>query len=236
VQIGGQGPQGPRRPGPSRPFDVADEEPPTSPVRRIIAGIAALAVVAAIVIVLISVTGGSGGAPAKASGTPTTNAPSSTRHRHRGTAVVPASVDVAVLNGTASAGLAKRISNQLTGRGYRAGCVANALSQAQATTQVSYYPAYRRDAGAVAKALGLPSSDLAPIASGAQTVTCTPPITASNVVVTIGADLAGSNAGGTTSGAQTATGANTGAGTVGAGTSTAVVPPTGTATSTNPTP
>jgi hypothetical protein len=214
-------------------------------VRRIIAAVAALVAVVVIVIVLVSATSSSGPSAGKSAGTKTSNAPApATRHKHHAAVVNPTGVNVAVLNGTASAGLAKRISDRLTGKGYQAGCVANAPTQTVATTQVSYFPAYRRDALAVARSLGLPRSDLAAISSATQAVPCAaplPPITNSNVVVTIGADLAGTSGGGASAGGATSTTGGTATATgPAAGTSTAAVPPPGTGgaatgTGTNPT-
>jgi hypothetical protein len=238
VQIGGPAGAGQRRPPSVRPFDVAEEEPPSSPVRRILAGLAALIVLAVIVIVLIEATGGSGGSPhARTAGTPTTNAPTTTtRHKHHGSpAVNPANVNVAVLNGTATANAAKGISDTLTAKGYKPGCVTNALTQTQTSTQIAYFDTFRRDALAVAKALKLPVSDVAPISSTTESISCAsqPPITNSNVVVTIGSDLAvaaGSSTTGSSAG-QAATGTGTGTG-------AAAPPPTATqplGTGTNPT-
>jgi hypothetical protein len=103
----------------------------------------------------------------------------------------PAKVTVAVLNGTASPGLAGRTSHRLAAAGYKPGAVATATDQTQTTTVVAYLPGYRADAMRVAAALKRPATSVQPISQPAQAVACPPPAACTaNVVVTVGADLA----------------------------------------------
>jgi hypothetical protein len=105
----------------------------------------------------------------------------------------PASLTVAVLNGTGMPGLAGRTSHRLTVDGYRPGAVATASDQTQANTVVAYLPGYRSDAEHVAAALRLPATAVHQVNSTAEAVACPPPARCSaNVVVTVGADLASS--------------------------------------------
>jgi LytR cell envelope-related transcriptional attenuator len=190
----------PRRPAPSR---VAPPRSSSSRGRQIIGGVVALLVVAAIVVVLIVATSGgssSNSSTQAASSTATSNAPTTHRRKRTSTtsttpAVVPANVTVAVLNGTATNGLARRVSTKLTGGGYKAGMVTTAADQTHTTTAVAYQPGQKPAALAVAKALGLPSSTVAPIDATTRTVACqglsTTSCSAQGVVVTVGANLAG---------------------------------------------
>jgi hypothetical protein len=144
-------------------------------------------VVAAIVVVLIVLTSGSSGSKNAASAT---NA--SGTHRARKAAVKPGSVTVAVLNGTATPGLAHRIALQLSGQGYKEGNIATAADQTRTATVVAYLPGFRRDAMAVAGSLKLHGGSVAPVDQSTQAVACPPPTACSaNVVVTVGSDLAG---------------------------------------------
>jgi hypothetical protein len=206
--------------------------------RRLAYALAALIVLAVVVVVLITLTSSSGSPTKTTAGTPTTNAPTP-GSRHRGKhAVVPANVTVSVLNGTPTLHLASSVSSQLSSLGYKRGVVNNAGVQTQTTTQVAYLPGFKRDAIAVAKALKLPTADVAPLGPATQCPAPTP--CAGNVVVTIGADMAGGATANTTPATNTTTGAGTGAGqsatnpvgtSTGAGTSTAPGAATGASTS-----
>ncbi|MHB8692443.1 MAG: LytR C-terminal domain-containing protein [Solirubrobacteraceae bacterium] len=214
-----------RRPLSGRELD-GDGDEPTSVGRRLAYGLAALIVLAVVVVVLITLTSSSGTAT-KTNGTPTTNAPAPGQH-HRKHAVIPANVTVSVLNGTATAHLAGNVLSQLVSLGYKQGYKGNAGVQTQTTTQVAYLPGFRRDALAVARALKLPSADVAPLGPATQCPAPTP--CAGNVVVTIGADLVGGATANTTPATNTTTPTSTGAGqsatnpvgtSTGAGTTTA---------------
>lgn len=118
----------------------------------------------------------------------------SKRHRAVST-VVPADVTVAVLNGTAVNNVAHNIAVQLTTAGYKQGAVTNAASQTFTTSVVAYTSGHAAEAKAVARALKLPPSDVQPAGQAALAVACPPttPATPCNadVIVTVGADLAG---------------------------------------------
>jgi hypothetical protein len=173
--------------------------PPPPPKRersrtgRIIAVVVALLAAAAAAVVLLILTSGNSSSPSS------TNA----SHRSSGTgtgagagarrppAFSPKKVTVAVLNGTASQGLAGRTSHRLAAAGYKAGTVATAANQTETTTMVAYLPGYRADAMRVAAALKLSAASVQPISQTAQAVACPPPAACTaNVVVTVGADLA----------------------------------------------
>jgi len=106
----------------------------------------------------------------------------------------PGRVTVAVLNGTATNQLAHRTAARLSRAGYRLGTVATAANQTQSTTTVAYLSAGpdRLDALHVAAALGLRPAAVRPVDQSTLQVAC--PGSArcpANVVVTVGADLAG---------------------------------------------
>jgi hypothetical protein len=195
-----------------------------------------LIVLAVVVVVLITLTSSSGTAT-KTNGTPTTNAPTPGQH-HRKHGVIPATVTVSVLNGTATAHLAGSVSTQLLSLGYKKGYVGNASLQTQTTTEIAYLPGFKRDALAVAKALKLPTADVAPLGPATQCPAPTP--CAGNVVVTIGADLNGGATANTTPATNTLTPTSTGVSqsatnavgtSTGAGTTTAPGAATGASTS-----
>jgi hypothetical protein len=143
-------------------------------------------------VVLLILTASGGGSSSRSSSTPsaTTNT-ATTNHRARRATVAPSSVTVAVLNGTSTQGLAARIGGKLTGAGYKQGTVATATDQTRTTTQVAFLPGYRTDAARVASTLKLPSGSVQPIDPGTRAVACPPPAACTtNVVVTVGSDLA----------------------------------------------
>ena len=109
------------------------------------------------------------------------------------TAVNPATVTVAVLNGTSTNGLAGDVSTKLHGDGYKKGYVGNFTSnQTQTSTAVLYMRGYKRDATSVATALKLRPAAVQPIDPSTQPIAC-PPASGpckSSVVVTVGSDLA----------------------------------------------
>jgi hypothetical protein len=148
--------------------------------------LAALVVAAAVAILLVLT--GSGGSGSSA----TNRAASNTSLSRRARAIVsPASVTVAVLNGTASNGLAHRVALRLTDSGYKEGTVETAPDQTHSSTVVAYLPGFRRDARAVASTLKLSSGSIQPVDPSTQAVACPPPAACTaNVVVTVGADLA----------------------------------------------
>jgi hypothetical protein len=186
-------------PGPARRPAGAPRSAPgpvggthAAPSRRILAaGIGAL-VVAAVVIGLLALTSGGTSGKAKTSSTPVSNAPARTR-RAQTSAVNPANVTVAVLNGTATAQLANRVGVLLSGAGYKDGTITNAPDQTHTATVVAYLPSFKKDALAVAKSLKVPASSVQAIDQNTQAVACpaAPAACPANVVVTVGANLAG---------------------------------------------
>jgi hypothetical protein len=147
-----------------------------------------LLAIGAIVAVLLVVTGAASNTRSSSSGSAATNALSTTSRK--APAVKPASVTVAVLNGTGAAGLARRTSLRLGAEGYREGAVATASDQTLTNTIVAYLPGHRADALAVATSLKLRPSAVQPVDAGTQAVACPPPAAcAADVVVTLGSNL-----------------------------------------------
>ena len=198
---GGRPAQAARRPGaPSAAAGRAPVAPPprfSEPPRKRSLGLrlallaAGALVIAAIVVGLLHFTS-SGGSPNSTRASNTSNAPSTTTSRRKRTvAVTPSTVTVSVLNGTASNGLAGRISNQLTSAGYKQGRVATASDQTRTATIVAYMPGHKAEALAVAKSLKLGPASVQPVDPATQAVAC--PVSTqctSQVVVTVGTDLA----------------------------------------------
>ncbi len=147
--------------------------------------------VVAVVVVLLIITGALGGSNSNSGSTGTQASNASRDHRTKTPAVNPASVTVAVLNGTATNGLAHRIAQNLQGSGYKKGTEGNAPEQTHTTTIVAYLPGFKRDAEAVAATLKLKPSAVQPVDQNTQSVACAGanPCTA-DVVVTVGANLA----------------------------------------------
>lgn len=160
--------------------------------RRALPALIAVVALGAVVALLLILTSGNGGTMAASTSTPASNAP--TAHRHRTArpkaAFNPANVTVTVLNGTATSGLAHRISVKLTSAGYKQGTVASASDATRTATVVSYLPGHGPDALQVAKALKLGSASVQRIDPSTQAIACPPPSQcAASVVVTVGADL-----------------------------------------------
>jgi hypothetical protein len=176
-----------RRPGPATMARPPQRGAGPRRSRLLMAAAGALGV-AVIVAVLLIVTS-SGGTPSSGTTAPLSNA-LSTRRASRPGGVAAPSVTVAVLNGTASNGLAHRVAQKLTEAGYKQGMVETAPEQTHTSTIVGYLPGFRRDAQAVAASLKLSASAIQPIDQNTQAVACPPPAScATNVVVTVGADL-----------------------------------------------
>jgi LytR cell envelope-related transcriptional attenuator len=147
--------------------------------------------VIAVVVVLLVVTGALGGSSSSSGTTSTQASNAQGDHRARAVVVNPASVTVAVLNGTATNDLAHRIAQRLHGSGYQQGTDGNAPDQTHTTTIVAYRPGFKRDAEAVAASLKLGPSVVQPVDQNTLSVACAGanPCT-TNVVVTVGANLA----------------------------------------------
>jgi hypothetical protein len=146
--------------------------------------------VVAVVAVLLVVTSSGGSGHAASTAASTSNAPKP-KHRTRPVPFQPASVTVAVLNGTATANLAHQIALRLGSAGFKQGAIATASDQTQTATVVGYLPGHRKDALAVAASLKLGSASVQPVDQSNEAVACPPPAAcAANVIVTVGSDLA----------------------------------------------
>jgi hypothetical protein len=173
-------------------------------VRGLVLALAGALAVAAVIVALLLVTSSSNNSTgssstAAASRTNSSTTAQSRRHRASGKAaataapVTPASVTVAVLNGTSTTNLAHDVMGKLTGAGYKQGQIATASDQTLTSTIVGYtQSAYRRDALAVAKSLSLGPASVQAVSPGDRTVACSssPSSCSAQVVVTVGADLA----------------------------------------------
>lgn len=141
------------------------------------------------------ITGGNSQTTTTAAGKSTTQSQTGTtttsHKRHKAAAFNPASVTVAVLNGTDTNNLAHDTAVRLAGYGYTEGNIATAANQTQATTSVAYTPGHRTDALHVAQALKLSNSAVTPVDQSTLAVACPQPAPCTaDVVVTIGQDLA----------------------------------------------
>jgi hypothetical protein len=152
--------------------------------------VAALVVAGVVAVLLILTSGGSPSKPvASSSSTPTTNAPPP-RRTVPPKPFNPASVSVAVLNGTSTGGLARTVASRLGGAGFKQGTIATASDATHTATLVMYLAGHRSDALAVAKSLKLGSASVQQVDTNAQQVACPPPSPCTaTVVVTVGADL-----------------------------------------------
>jgi hypothetical protein len=185
--------------GVSTPAPAAGRRPPDDRGRStagrallLALGVIGAAVVVAVLLVVTSSgsnsTSSSTGA-AQASNAPRTH--TTARSRRAQATVAPASVTVAVLNGTSTSNLAHRLALKLAASGYKQGTIATAPDQTHTATVVSYLPGDRRQALAVATSLKLGSASVQPVDQSNQAVACPPGVTcAANVVVIVGSDLA----------------------------------------------
>ena len=183
-------PRAPSRAGPSTALGAA----PALGRPRPRAGPGRLGPGGRVVVALLVLTASSTSTSSSSTTTaPISNAPT-TKSRHRGrrtrTALKPASVTVAVLNGTSTTNLAHDISVKLSGSGYKLGRIATATDQTQTATVVGYLPGHRAAALIVAKSLGLGSASVQPVNSSNQAVACPQGAACTaQVVVTVGSDL-----------------------------------------------
>jgi hypothetical protein len=134
--------------------------------------------------VVLLISGGIGGGSTsddakRAQPTPTAAAQDGVTHSRADTVVT-------VLNGTTVTGLARQAADKLQSRGYKVDRVTDAADQAQQTSQVAYADGYRRGALDVARIVGVPAADVAPIDASTRAVAGD----AAHVVVTMGADKA----------------------------------------------
>ena len=161
-------------------------------VLAVLAGLLAVGAVVAGVLVIRNINHGSSQSSSSAAAAAARRAAES--RRTASVAVVnPATVTVAVLNGTSTNGLAGDVSNKLHGDGYQKGYVGNfTANQTQTSTAVLYMRGYKRDATSVATSLKLRPAAVQPIDQSTQQIAC-PPASGpckSSVVVTVGSDLA----------------------------------------------
>jgi hypothetical protein len=73
----------------------------------------------------------------------------------KGAAVNPASVTVAVLNGTTVPGLAATLSDQVAAAGFKVGTISNFSDQQLAESVVQYTPGHQAEAKAVSRRVGI---------------------------------------------------------------------------------
>ncbi|MBV8219340.1 MAG: LytR C-terminal domain-containing protein [Solirubrobacterales bacterium] len=167
-----------------------------SGVGKLFVVLAALLGVAAVVAgVLVIKNVNSSSSNSKSGSTASAASGRSTASNHRTAPVVavnPATVTVAVLNGTSTNLLASKVSQKLVGKGFQKGPVGNfTAGQTQNSTIVQYMSGDKRDASAVATALQLRPAAVQPIDQATQQIAC-PPAQGpckSAVVVTVGSDL-----------------------------------------------
>ncbi len=182
------GPAGRRPSGPPR-GTLAQPARRRGPVRIVAAVLAALAVGGAVALLLLVTSSGGKQQPASSRASSTNAA--LTGHRTQPVAFKPASVTVAVLNGTPTAGLAAGFSHQLGRDGYRLGATTNAADQTHTSTIVAYVDGQKTAALHVASSLGLSATAVQPIDQVTQAIACPPPSACADlVVVTLGSDLA----------------------------------------------
>jgi hypothetical protein len=153
-------------------------------------------VVLVVVAVLVVTNRGDGAqTAASTSASKASSVTSSRRRSRRIVAVTPASVTVAVLNGTTTTHLAADIMSKLTRAGYKPGTTTNAADQNLTSTVAGYTkPSFRADALAVAKSLNLGSASVQGVSPGDRSAAChaTTAACPAQVVVTVGSDLASS--------------------------------------------
>ena len=179
-----QGASGPRRPLPPL-REPLSREPGLA--RRIIPGLIGLGAAIVIVVVLLVITSGGTGKP-KTTAQHKTKA--TAKHHVTAPAFNPATVTVAVLNGTAVNNLAHAVAAELTAAGYKGVPPATAADQTHTTTIVGYTPGNQIAAEHIAKSLKLGASTVQPADAQALGVACPNTTTcAAQVVVTVGTDL-----------------------------------------------
>jgi LytR cell envelope-related transcriptional attenuator len=77
------------------------------------------------------------------------------KQQRKGGAVNPASVTVAVLNGTTVPGLAATLSDQVGAAGFKVGTITNFSDQQLAESVVQYAPGHEAEAKAVSRRVGI---------------------------------------------------------------------------------
>ncbi len=173
---------------------IAPRRPPLEPqtprrrsrVGRLVALLAGAAAAGAVVVAVLMLTQSS----TPSASTSTAGHATGAHAGKKPGAFNPATVTVAVLNGTAVNGLAGRTATRLAALGYKRGTVATASNQTFTTSVIAYVPGRRADALQVARALRLKPSAVQPIDSSTHTVACPQAPCNAQVVVTAGADIA----------------------------------------------
>jgi len=162
---------------------------------RIVLLLVGLAVLAAIAIAVLALSGGGGSSPSRTSAStaaPTRQATSTAARSSApaATTIPHGRITVAVLNGTATPGLANTVANTLTGAGFVKGPVGNASDQQRSVTVVSYFDGHEAEAQEVAQTLRVPADAVQPIDTDTEracgqgaSAACT-----ATVVVTVGPD------------------------------------------------
>lgn len=182
------------RRAPSRPATFAGERTLDgrggSPVgRAVLVGLAGLIIAGGVAVAVVLSRSGSG--PKATHRSPLAGAGRSSGRQGAagGSAVNPATVTVAVLNGTTTNRLAERVANRLVADGFRKGLIGNTAAPNQTSTVVSYMDNDKAAALAVARALRLGSSTVAPVDNTTRVIACSNSTTCTaNVVVTVGAN------------------------------------------------
>jgi hypothetical protein len=185
-------PAPPRRPG-AAPPGRSGQGGGSSRTSRVFIGLATLLGVVAVVIVLLVVTSGGSSNRTPSTPTQTSNAQAGSQRSTKVTGPIkPASVTVAVLNGTSTANLAQSVATQLQKAGFKHGTIGNASDQTQTATVVGYMPGQRNAALVVARSLKLGSASVQPVDQSNKTVACPASSSActAQVVVAVGSDLA----------------------------------------------
>jgi hypothetical protein len=159
----------------------------------IVLATALIVVVAAGVLLVVTNSGGGSSRATASKPARSTSASASRSHKTKGSAAVtPASVTVAVLNGTSTTNLAHNISTKLQAAGFKQGTIATATDQTQSSTIVGYLPNHKREALAVAQSLKLGPASVQAVDPNNRAVACSGSATScpAQVVVTVGTDLA----------------------------------------------
>ncbi|MGA2011272.1 MAG: LytR C-terminal domain-containing protein [Solirubrobacteraceae bacterium] len=202
VRLPGGGAPGGGAPAAERPLSMPPRragltaEPSGSRVSRAAIAIATVIVVVIVVVVLLFVTGGSSTTTTStpsAGASATTRAKTTTSRRTKAAAAIaPASITVAVLNGTSTTNLAHDVMAKLSADGYKQGAILTASDQTLTGTIVGYLPGDRAQAVVVAKSLKLGSASIQGVNASDRAVACGGATSAcpAQVVVTVGSDLA----------------------------------------------
>jgi hypothetical protein len=147
----------------------------------------ALAAVLVVGIGLAVVLGGDDEPNTASTPTPTVQPPAGAAEAERTTETSPAAradTTVAVLNGTTTPGLARRVAEDIEAGGFRLGTVDNATEQNRSATLIQYVDGAREQARTVASLIDIGSDAISPIDQSTRTVAGE----SARVVVTVGAD------------------------------------------------